>query len=167
MPKEASMTKPKRATVRETARAYADATGTTVLDALATGDGWTLDLGTELELAERVRQGISTKAVDDAVASGLIDLWVVHEFVLPRRTFAHRKDRKQALKPEESDRFARLLRIHARAADALGDKERASRWLRHDNRALGGRRPIDLLSSDAGSRAVEKVLGRIEHGIVS
>lgn len=35
------------------------------------------------------------------------------------------------------------------------------------NRALGGERPLALLDSDVGSLAVERVLGRIEHGVYS
>jgi len=35
------------------------------------------------------------------------------------------------------------------------------------NRALGGRVPLHLLDSDAGAQAVERVLGRIEHGVYS
>jgi putative toxin-antitoxin system antitoxin component (TIGR02293 family) len=45
--------------------------------------------------------------------------------------------------------------------------EVAARWLRRPNRALGGERPLDLLTSDAGARVVEQVLGRIEHGVYS
>jgi putative toxin-antitoxin system antitoxin component (TIGR02293 family) len=55
----------------------------------------------------------------------------------------------------------------ARAEEALGDSEKAHRWLGRENRALGGERPVALLDSDAGARAVERVLGRIEHGVFS
>lgn len=36
------------------------------------------------------------------------------------------------------------------------------RWLRKPNRALQGRRPLDLAASDVGFRVVERLLGRIE-----
>jgi putative toxin-antitoxin system antitoxin component (TIGR02293 family) len=54
-----------------------------------------------------------------------------------------------------------------RAEKALGDAEKAGRWLRKPNRALGGTRPLDLLASDVGARMVERALTRIEHGVVS
>ncbi len=38
-------------------------------------------------------------------------------------------------------------------------------WLGKANRSLDGQRPLDLLASDAGTRLVENVLGRIEHGV--
>lgn len=59
-----------------------------------------------------------------------------------------------------------LERVTARAEEVLGDPERARRWLLKGNPALGGERPLDMLTNDAGAVQVERVLGRIEHGIV-
>lgn len=133
----------------------------------ATLSGGRFDLGGDLALADRVEAGIPTDAVDEAIRSGVVAAELVFNTVLPRRTLAHRKEKEQRLSTEESDRFARLLRIYSRAEETLGDTERAWRWLGKENRALNNRRPVDLLSSDAGTRAVEKVLGRIDHGIFS
>ncbi len=63
------------------------------------------------------------------------------------------------------DRMARVTRVATRAEEALGDAGKARRLLRKRNRALQGRRPLDLLASDAGVRVMEQVLGRIEHGL--
>ena len=71
------------------------------------------------------------------------------------------------LSPEESDRSTRVAGVMARAEEALGSREKASRWMRKNNRALGGKRPLDLLESDAGARMVERILGRIEYGVYS
>jgi putative toxin-antitoxin system antitoxin component (TIGR02293 family) len=49
----------------------------------------------------------------------------------------------------------------------LGSEEKAARWLHTPNRALGGNLPLELLDTDLGSRQVEEVLGRIEHGVYS
>lgn len=62
----------------------------------------------------------------------------------------------------QSDRLARVV---ASAEEAIGDGAKAARWLRKPNRALQGRRPLDLLASDVGARLVEQELGRIEHGL--
>lgn len=124
-------------------------------------------LSGELRLARQVDSGFPTKAVDEVIDSGLVEPRVMYEIVIPRRTLADRKQKDKPLSAEQSDRLARMLRVYARAEEAIGDALRAHRWLHKDNRALGGKRPIDLLASDAGTRAVEKVLGRIEHGIVS
>lgn len=124
-------------------------------------------LGGELRLADRVAAGYPTRAVDDVINSGLVEPGVMYGIVVSRRTLADRKQKEKPLSPEQSDRLARVLRVYARAEEAIGDVSRASRWLHKENRALEGKRPVDLLGTDAGTRAVERVLGRIEHGIVS
>ncbi|HEV2856430.1 MAG TPA: antitoxin Xre/MbcA/ParS toxin-binding domain-containing protein [Thermoanaerobaculia bacterium] len=85
---------------------------------------------------------------------------------LPARTLARRKQ-EQRLHRDESDRLFRLVRIASQAAEVLGGDQKASRWLHAPNRALGGRPPLELLDTDLGSRQVEEVLGRIEHGVYS
>ncbi|MFL6193074.1 MAG: antitoxin Xre/MbcA/ParS toxin-binding domain-containing protein [Thermoanaerobaculia bacterium] len=85
---------------------------------------------------------------------------------LPPRTLARRKQ-EHRLRRDESDRLFRLVRIATRAAEVLGNREKAARWLHTPNRALGGVKPLELLDTDLGSRQVEDVLGRIEHGVYS
>lgn len=85
---------------------------------------------------------------------------------IPLRTLARRKHERR-LPPAESDRLARLARIATLATEALGSEEKVSRWLKAPNRALGGEAPLSLLDTDAGSREVETILGRIEHGVFS
>jgi putative toxin-antitoxin system antitoxin component (TIGR02293 family) len=127
----------------------------------------TFDLGAELHLADEIRKGLPTRVVDEVVESGLLTTADIYDLVLPRRTLAHRREKEQRLSPEESDRLARVVRILARSEQALGSTEHAASWLRKPNRALTGKCPLELLGSDAGARAVEKVLGRVEHGVYS
>jgi putative toxin-antitoxin system antitoxin component (TIGR02293 family) len=126
-----------------------------------------LEVRSELDLAEAIHRGLPTRAVDAVLASGLLDPQELYELVVPRRTLAHRRERRQRLTPEQSDRLARVVRVMARAEESLGDEAKAARWLRKPNRALAGRRPIDLLESDIGARMVERLLTRIEHGVYS
>lgn len=85
---------------------------------------------------------------------------------LPQRTFARRK-KERKLRADESDRLLRLARLGAHAAYVLGSEEKAARWLRRPNRALGNEVPLELLESEIGARQVEEVLGRIEYGVYS
>ena len=85
---------------------------------------------------------------------------------IPRRTLARRKASRR-LAPTESDRLYRLARLFAQTVSTLASAERARDWLLKSNRSLGGRTPLELSGTDAGAREVERVLGRIEHGIFS
>jgi putative toxin-antitoxin system antitoxin component (TIGR02293 family) len=121
----------------------------------------------DLDLAELIHEGLPTRAVDMVLRSGLLMVNELYDLVVPRRTLAHRKEKSQALSPEQSDRLVRVVRVTSRANEALGAADKAARWLRKENRALGGKRPIDLLESDVGARMVERILGRIENGVYS
>ena len=126
------------------------------------------EITSELELVEAVRAGLPASALDHLL--GDLQGWVgsqaeVYRVVGSARTLQRKRTARIALSADESDRLARLARLLVRAEEALGDPEKAHRWLLRPNRALGGQRPLTLLDSDAGALAVERTLGRIEHGV--
>lgn len=86
---------------------------------------------------------------------------------IPKRTLLNRMKRGQ-LNEDEGDRVLRLKRILEKATETFdGDKDAALSWLGSPNRALGGEYPFALVSTGAGGRAVEEVLGRMDHGLYS
>lgn len=123
------------------------------------------DIRSDFDLNDAIRAGLPLDAVDSVVRRGILRASELHALVIPRRTLAHRKHQGQPLSPKQSDRLTRVVRVVARAEEAIGDGEKARRWLRKPNRSLRGKRPLDLLDSDVGIRMVERVLGRLEHGL--
>lgn len=121
----------------------------------------------ELDLAEAVDEGFAFQVLEHVFASDDLEPAEAYELVGSRRTLMRKKKDRKHLSSTESDRLARVIRMIARTEEALGDRDKARRWLRKTNRSLGGRRPLDLLGSDAGARMVERILGRIEHGVYS
>jgi putative toxin-antitoxin system antitoxin component (TIGR02293 family) len=126
------------------------------------------EVASDLDLAEAVRAGLPAEALEHLLRE--LRPWVgaqaaVLRVVGSERTLQRKRGGGGALSAAESDRLARLARILVRAEQALGDDEKARRWLTRENRALGGAQPLALLDSDAGAEAVEQVLGRIEHGV--
>jgi putative toxin-antitoxin system antitoxin component (TIGR02293 family) len=89
----------------------------------------------------------------------------IFSLVVPKRTLARRKAAKEALTVEETDKALRLERIAVQAERVFGEPEKAHRWLRKAKRELHGETPLAYLASEAGARAVEEMLFRIEHGI--
>jgi putative toxin-antitoxin system antitoxin component (TIGR02293 family) len=67
----------------------------------------------------------------------------------------------------QGKRVLRARRIVAQAEDVLGSREKASRWLRTPNRALGQTVPLRHLDTARGVRLVKGLLVRIAHGVVS
>ncbi|NBC16500.1 MAG: DUF2384 domain-containing protein [Bacteroidetes bacterium] len=82
------------------------------------------------------------------------------------RTLRRRRNTGR-LKPTESERLLRLARLFERAVEVLGSPERARTWMSTALPALGGRSPLDYADTEPGAREVERVLGRIAHGVFS
>jgi len=119
------------------------------------------------QLRETVKAGLPYASLEALIGKfGLAREEAAAALHLPQRPTARGK-KKQKLQADESDRLLRLARVGAQAAATLGSEEKAVQWLRRPNRALGNRAPLDLIDSDIGTRQVEEVLGRIEHGNIS
>lgn len=86
----------------------------------------------------------------------------INEKTLERRLLSGAR-----LKPAESERVARLMRIIALATVVLESEQNAREWLRRPLKVLAGKTPLDLTSTEPGAREVEHVLGRLEHGVFS
>ncbi len=119
----------------------------------------------ELELARLVEKGLPPRALEALAAHDALALHEAWSLVLPRRTWLYRKAHHQRLTPVESDRASRLARIASLAVATFGRADLAHTWLRRRSRALGGSTPLDLLSTDAGTRVVEDELVRISDGV--
>jgi len=125
------------------------------------------DIQSELDLASAAMGGLPAEAAAKVVASGLLSSDELYQLVIPRRTLDRRREEKQPLTVIEADRLLRVVRAVVRAVDVLGDTDKAGTWLRTANTALRGETPMALLATDIGARMVERILGRIEHGVIS
>jgi len=124
-------------------------------------------LSSDRDLREAIREGFPPQVVEELMrASGLTLKELAGALDLSPRSLQRRR-RSGKLARYESDRLYRLARIVAIASEYLGDRERALRWLKHPNRALGGIEPVKAIDTELGARQVENVLGRIAYGGIS
>ena len=120
------------------------------------------------DFAQIIRKGLPTGAITSlAAALGIGSGALSRKLGIPQRTLTRRLSEGSRLTPAESDRAFRMARIFSLAVELIGDKQNAIHWLKAPNRALGGEIPIDQLDTDAGSRMVEDILGRIAYGVYS
>lgn len=113
-----------------------------------------------------IREGLPLTVVDEALGDGRLTSAELDRLALPRKTLAHRRTLGR-LTAEQSDRLARVLRVIEETERAFGDVQKARTWLRRPTAALADHAPLDLLDTDIGTRQVETLLGRIEHGIAA
>lgn len=116
------------------------------------------------DLAAVVEKHLPSSAVGALVRSGLSDA-EAYQLILPRRTLAHRVARQEPLSRDESDKAVRVARITARAEQVFGESERAFRWLRQPKHRFSGRKPVEMLATEAGARLVEEMITQFDHGI--
>ncbi|MGA3211514.1 MAG: antitoxin Xre/MbcA/ParS toxin-binding domain-containing protein [Terriglobales bacterium] len=141
------------------------------LRAIVQGLGGSQTLGRKLssqdDLREVVRKGFPPAVVEKLMRSSGLTLKELAEALDLSPRSLQRRRHGGRLARHESDRLYRLARIVALADENLGDHERALRWLKHPNRALGGLVPLDAMDTEVGARQVENVLGRIAYGGIS
>src|SRR5207253_214252 len=124
-------------------------------------------LSSDRDLRDAIREGFPPAVVEELMrASDLTLKELAASLDLSPRSLQRRR-REGRLARYESDRLFRLARIVALAKRYLGEEERAARWLKRPNRALGGNTPLELIDTEPGARAVENALGRIAYGGVS
>ena len=68
-------------------------------------------------------------------------------------------------KSDESSRYSRLLKSATRLMN--GNEAVAKRWLRTPLLILGDKSPLEHACTEVGAREVERLIGRIEHGVYS
>jgi putative toxin-antitoxin system antitoxin component (TIGR02293 family) len=119
------------------------------------------------DLARIVEAGLPTESADRLIARSGLTLAEFIACVMPRRTLAHRKLKRQPLTPDESDKVLRLARVTALAEVVFGDGGKALKWLRARKHRFGERSPLALLATDAGTRLVEDMLWRLDEGMAA
>jgi putative toxin-antitoxin system antitoxin component (TIGR02293 family) len=118
------------------------------------------------DLLRTVRKGLSYRTFERFQRnSGLPVERVLALINMPRRTMTRRK-REGRFLPAESDRLLRASRIFGKALELFeGDRDAATEWLTTPQPGLGGTVPLDLATSEIGALEVERLVGRLEHGV--
>lgn len=121
-----------------------------------------------LGLARRVETGLAFDSMELLSKKTGLPLEQIRTAVrITPRTMARRRNENR-LSPAESDRLVSISRLLALAIGLFGGRtSNAIRWFTSPIRALGMRSPIEVASTEVGSREVEDLIGRLEHGVFS
>ncbi len=121
-----------------------------------------------LLIDQLIRKGFST-SVGDRIKSRLniTDAELIKVAGVSGRTFQRKRSENKKFSSLVSDRIFRIIHIWIFATQVFEDNKRASDWMHKPQIGLGGRVPMDLLQTEAGEKAVEDLLGRIEYSVIS
>lgn len=121
-----------------------------------------------LSLDSLIRGGFTMQESNHAKATlGLKDEELASTLGISTRTLQRKKKHRERLSAVESDRLYRIVRIFAIASQVFEDDGLANEWLRKPQTSLGNTTPFVMLQTEAGSREVEDLLGRLQHSVLS
>jgi putative toxin-antitoxin system antitoxin component (TIGR02293 family) len=118
------------------------------------------------ELLRSITRGFPYRTLERFQRNTSLPLDRITDLVdIPRRTLTRRKGEGRFL-PEESDRLLSASRLFGLALALFeGDRDAAADWLTRPQPALGGAVPLELAKTGLGTREVEALIGRLEHGV--
>lgn len=118
------------------------------------------------DLLRAVKKGLPYRAFERFRRNTSLSFERVTDLIdIPRRTMTRRK-RDGRFLPDESDRLLRASRLFGKTLELFeGDRDAATEWLTTAQPALGGTIPLDLARTEIGAREVERLVGRLEHGV--
>lgn len=119
-----------------------------------------------LGLVGVLAQGLAISALDSLVWQGYLKPAEL-AMVAPLRTLSHRRARGERLRPDESERLARIGKTIVLAEQVFGDKASALEWLHAPKRKFDGKTPFELLATAEGGQLVEETLVAIDEGYVA
>ena len=125
-----------------------------------------LDTFDSRQLLRSVEQGLPYRVFERLVANTSLPSDAALVLVnIPRRTLTRRK-REGRFHQDESDRLVRASRVFARALSLFeGNRDAAKHWLSAPQKAVGGEVPLALARTEVGALEVERLIGRLEHGV--
>lgn len=112
-----------------------------------------------------IERGLPLSTINEFSAYSGIPVKELLEVVIPPRTLKHRRERKEPLNIDESDRLARVAKMYELAVKVYGDREDGKGWMLHPKRRFDDRSPLTLLRTEAGEHAVEEFLYQIDEGV--
>jgi putative toxin-antitoxin system antitoxin component (TIGR02293 family) len=111
-----------------------------------------------------VEQGVPLSALEEFAAYSGFTLKSLLEVVIPLRTLKHRRQRKEPLNLDESDRLARLARVYELGVRVFGNAEKARIWLSTPKHRFEERSPLAMMRTELGGRLVAEMLIQIDEG---
>lgn len=120
--------------------------------------------GYQMELIDRIRDGVKKSDWKQLIVNiGATEK--EFEFILPTSISSMQK--KAVYGRETSERIYELARLFGLGYEVFDTKEDFRNWLMTPSRALGNKKPFELLDSSFGFEMVENEIARIQYNVYS
>lgn len=119
-------------------------------------------------LIESIQNGLSVSELDELQRSLDIPMeTLIRHLDISNSTVKRRRTDGKPFKQTESDRIVRFAGLYALAVNVMEGSEEAREWLRSPQYGLGMEIPLEYAETEVGTREVEDLLIRIDHGVFS
>ena len=127
---------------------------------------FTLADKTVTEQIAAIERGLPGSTLRELVeAMGISQRTLTEALGFAARTVALRASRRQPFSSSESERLLRVVRVRKLAREVFASDDAVAGWLTVPDRVLGGRTPLEMLTTDLGSAKVENLLRAMIHGV--
>jgi len=126
-----------------------------------------LQLKSNFEKMEQVRSGISKSVLVEIKNHINMDYDNLSTILGTTKTTIHNKKNDDTFSPAVSEKIVALADLYEFGYTVFEDKLNFEKWIQTPNKALGSRKPLELLDTIFGIEEVTNIIGRIEHGVYS
>lgn len=117
-------------------------------------------------LLQRIEKGLSFQVFEHLQKSMILTLNELADLADINHRTVNRRKKVGRLEPDESDRVVRVGRVFGRTLELFeGDHASARHWFMSPQKAIGNKKPADLAKTEFGALEVERLIGRLEHGV--
>jgi putative toxin-antitoxin system antitoxin component (TIGR02293 family) len=122
---------------------------------------------TAIEKMEISKGGITKKELELLKSVADLDYATMAKILsVTRATLINKKKEERFIGPL-SERIVGLADLYAYGKNVFGDPERFNSWMNDPNKALGGKKPLEMIDNQYGREEVKNITGRIEYGVYS
>ncbi|MHB1178459.1 MAG: type II RES/Xre toxin-antitoxin system antitoxin [Daejeonella sp.] len=126
-----------------------------------------IGLKSNFEKMEQVRTGISKSVLVEIKNHINIDYDSLSIILGTTKTTIHNKKNDEKFSPSVSEKIVALSDLYEFGYRVFENKLNFEKWIQTSNRALGNKKPMELLDTIFGIDEVKNIIGRIEHGVYS
>ncbi len=120
----------------------------------------------ESELIYKSRRGITRNRVLDICEETRLTLEEMSEFIHISPRTIQRREYRQHLSSEISEKVLLIRNLYSRGARTFGSAEVFINWMNTPNYSFDGKIPKSYLDTFSGIEFIKQELGRLEYGII-
>lgn len=120
-----------------------------------------------LQKIDTIKNGVSKKDLENLKATAELDYDTLAKVLNTTKATLHNKKGEAKFDTCISEKIVLLADLYSYGYEVFEDQQKCNRWMKNENKALGGAMPLSFLDTLYGMEEVKHLIGRIEYGVYS